>query len=333
VSVANTYTMRKALYEGLAEALEADPGVLLMGEDIGAYGGAFGVTQDLHERFPDQVLITPISENSFVGTALGAAMTGLRPVVEIMFMDFITLAMDQLVNHAAKVRYMYNGQYATPMVVRTPFGGGRGYGPSHSQSLESWFMSVAGIKMVCPSTPADAKQLLTAAIADDGPVLFLEHKLLYGVEGPRTSGHSEGSAPSPAEIGRAAIRRSGDDVTLISYGLMCHTTERLAEGLEAEGISCEVIDLRTLKPLDCDTLHASVRKTGRAVTVEEGNRTGGVGAEVAALLAEDCLENLRGRVVRVGSADAPLPAGATLEQAVMPQLEDVVEGVRRALEW
>jgi pyruvate/2-oxoglutarate/acetoin dehydrogenase E1 component len=334
VSVAGAYTVRKALYEALAEALEWDPAVVLMGEDIGPYGGAFGVTQDLYERFPDQVLITPISENSFVGTALGAAMTGLRPIVEIMFMDFITLAMDQLVNHAAKVRYMYDGQYATPMVVRTPFGGGRGYGPSHSQSLESWFMSVAGIKTVCPSTPADANQLLRAAIADDGPVLFLEHKLLYGVEGPAPRGGSNGGPPpARAEIGRAAVRRTGDDITLISYGLMCRTCEQLAEGLAREDVSCEVIDLRTLKPLDRATLYASVHKTGRAVIVEEGNRTGGVGAEVAALLAEDCLESLRGRIVRVGSGDAPLPAAPLLERAVMPQLEDVVDAVRRAFEW
>lgn len=321
-----TTTIRHALYEALAESMDADPMVTLMGEDIGSYGGAFGVTQDLWERFPEQVLITPISENSFVGTALGASMTGLRPVVEIMFMDFITLAMDQLVNHASKVRYMYDGQYETPFVVRTAFGGGRGYGPSHSQSLESWFMSVAGLKTVCPSTPADAKRLLLESIADPGPVLFLEHKLLYGVEGPIDDEH-------PAELGRAAVRRVGEDITVISYGWMCRAALQLAEGLEEEGVSCEVVDLRTLKPLDHETIYASVRKTGRVVILEEGNRTGGVGAEIAALLAEECLESLRGRIVRVGAADVPLPAAPSLERAVLPQLEDIVDACRRAFVW
>ena len=244
-------------------------------------------------------------------------------------MDFITLAMDQLVNHASKVRYMYDGQYAAPMVVRTAYGGGRGYGPSHSQSLESWFMSVAGLKTVCPSTPDDAKGLLLAAIADDDPVLFLEHKLLYGVEGPVGG---PGAPPVPP-IGRAVVRRPGDDVTVIAYGWMCRAAEQLAEGLETEGVSCEVVDLRSLKPLDRETIAASVRRTGRAVVLEEGNRTGGVGAEVAAFLAEECLENLRGRVVRVGAADVPLPAAPSLERAVLPQLEDVVDACRRAFAW
>ena len=325
----------QAVAKALHDSLEADPTVMVLGEDIAAAGGSFKATRGLLDTFgPQRVLDTPISESSIVSAAVGAALTGMRPVVEIMFMDFIALAMDQLVNHAAKVRYMYNAQYATPMVVRTPFGGGRGYGPSHSQSLESWFMSVAGIKVVCPSTPADAKQLLAAAIADNGPVLFLEHKLLYGEEGPRPTAVSDGPSPSaPAEIGSAAVRRVGHDITLISYGLMCRTVEGVANALDGEGVSCEVVDLRTLKPLDSETLRASVRKTGRAVIVEEGNRTGGVGAEVAALLAEDCLESLRGRVVRVGSADAPLPAAPALEQAVMPQVEDIVDAVRRAFEW
>ncbi|MFN2432970.1 MAG: alpha-ketoacid dehydrogenase subunit beta [Gemmatimonadota bacterium] len=328
-----TISIKQALYEALAEALETDPRVILMGEDIGPYGGAFGVTQDLWRRFgPERVIITPISENSFVGTALGASMTGLRPVVEIMFMDFITLAMDQLVNHAAKVRYMYDGQYHAPLVVRTAFGGGRGYGPSHSQSLESWFLSVAGLKTVCPSTPADARGLLLQAIADDDPVLFLEHKLLYGEEGPvgSATGSAEDAVPP---IGRAVVRRPGEDISVIAYGWMCRAAQQLAEGLETEGVSCEVIDLRSLKPLDRETLAASVSRTGRAVILEEGNRTGGVGAEVAAFLAEECLESLRGRVVRVGAADVPLPAAPSLERAVLPQLEDIVDACRRAFAW
>lgn len=323
---AATYTVRRALYETLAEALESYPSVVIMGEDIGPYGGAFGVTDDLHLRFPERLITTPISENSFVGAALGASMTGLRPVVELMFMDFVTLAMDQLVNHAAKVRYMYDGQYAAPFVLRAPFGGRRGYGPSHSQSLESWFMSVAGVKIVCPSTPADAAGLLKAAIADDGPVLFLEHKLLYGEQGPR-------EAASACELGEAVVRRVGSDISLIAYGWMCRLAEQVAEGLDAEGLSCEVIDMRTLKPLDLDTLYSSVRKTGRVAILEEGNKTGGVGAEVAARIAEDCLEHLRGRVVRVGAADAPVPAAAALERAVLPQLEDIVAACRRAFVW
>ncbi|HEX6583966.1 MAG TPA: alpha-ketoacid dehydrogenase subunit beta [Thermoleophilaceae bacterium] len=321
-----TYTVRRALYETLAEALESDPSVVLMGEDIGPYGGAFGVTGDLYLRFPERLITTPISENSFVGAALGASMTGLRPVVELMFMDFVTLAMDQLVNHAAKVRYMYDGQYAAPLVLRAPFGGRRGYGPSHSQSLESWFMSVAGIKTVCPSTPADAAQLLKAAIADDGPVLFLEHKLLYGEEGPRPDA-------SAAALGKAVVRRVGSDISLVAYGWMRRMAEQVAEGLAAEGLSCEVIDLRTLKPVDRDTVFASVRKTGRVVILEEGNKTGGVGAEVAACIAEECLEHLRGRVVRVGAADAPVPAAPKLEQSVLPQLEDIVAACQRAFAW
>jgi pyruvate/2-oxoglutarate/acetoin dehydrogenase E1 component len=336
VSAPRTISIRQALYEGLAEALESDPSVILMGEDIGPYGGAFGVTQDLWRRFgPGRVIITPISENSFVGTALGAAMTGMRPVVEIMFMDFVTLAMDQLVNHASKIRYMYDGQYRAPMVVRTAFGGGRGYGPSHSQSLESWFLSVAGLKTVCPSTPADAKGLLLASIADDDPVLFLEHKLLYGEEGvvDGAGGGNGGGGSAVPPIGTAVVRRPGDDISVIAYGWMCRAAQQLSEGLAAEGVSCEVIDLRSLKPLDRETLAASVRKTGRAVVLEEGNRMGGVGAEIAAFLAEECLESLRGRIVRVGAADVPLPAAPALERAVLPQLEDIVDACRRAFTW
>lgn len=313
-----TLTYREALYEALLEEMEADPSVILVGEDFVA-GGAFGVVGDLPERFgPERVIRTPISENSYVGLAVGAAMTGLRPVVEIMFMDFITLAMDQLVNHAAKIHYMYAGQYRVPLVLRTPAGAGRGYGASHSQSLEGWLIQVPGLKVVAPSEPADAKGLLKAAIRDDNPVVFIENKLLY----PKKGEVPDGLDTIP--LGRARICRAGDDITVVTYGRMVDLALQAAAILAEEDVFCEVVDLRTLKPLDVETLFGSVRRTGRLVFVEEG--TGGIGAEVCARVAEHCLPYLKGRPVRVAARDVPIPSAGPLEERVIPQVSDIING-------
>ena len=313
-------TYRDALYEALKEEMERDDSVVMIGEDF-ASGGAFGVAGDLPDLFGrERVIRTPISENGFIGVSVGAAMTGLRPVAEIMFMDFMTLAMDQLVNHAAKIHYMYAGQYSVPLVVRTPAGAGRGYGASHSQSLESWLIQVPGLKVVAPSDPADAKGLLKSAIRDDNPVVFIENKLLY----PK-----KGTIEDDAEIiplGVARVRRFGDDITIVSYGRMLDMALEAAEILAEEGVECEVIDLRTLKPLDMATLLNSSARTGRFVFVEEG--TGGVGAEVAARVVEELPGT---RVVRVAAKDAPIPSSGPLEQHVIPQVEDIINGCLNSL--
>ena len=317
-------TFSGAVRRALREELARDERVFLLGEDIGAYGGAFGVTQGLLDEFgPERIVECPISENSFVGLAVGAAMTGLRPVVEIMFMDFITLAVDQIVNHAAKLRYIYNGQVSVPMVIRTPAGGGRGYGASHSQSLEAMFLSVPGLKIVAPYTPAQALGLLKSAVRDDDPVLFIEHKRLYARRGETPDG--EFLLP----LGRAEVLRPGDDVTLVSYGAMLDVCGHALE--QVPDVSAEVINLLTLSPLDMETIVRSVRKTGRLVVAEEGVKFGGVGAEIAALAAEACIEHLNGPVVRVGAPKVPLPASRPLEDAVLPKAADVVAAVRRCM--
>ena len=313
--------LRRALREGL----ERDPRLIVMGEDIREYGGAFAVTRGLYESFPDRVINTPISENSFVGVAVGAAMAGMRVVVELMFMDFVTLAMDQIVNHAAKIHYMYDGQLRVPIVLRMPFGGHRGYGPSHSQSLASWFMSVPGLKVVAPSSPSHAAALLTAAIRDDDPVLFLEHKLLYG---RRLDGEPEDTA----RLGQARVVRPGADVSVITYAHGVHLALQAAGALAADGIDAEIVDLVSLKPYDAETVFASVRKTGRAVFLEEGVKTGGVMAEVCSAVAETCLYDLDGRLVRVGARDLPIPAAIDAEALVLPSVADVVRAAHAACE-
>jgi len=315
-------TYAEAIRAALVEEMERDPRVLLLGEDIARYGGAFRVTHDLADAFgPERVINTPISENSFVGVAVGAALTGLRPVVEIMFMDFITLAMDQIVNHAAKLRYIYGGQASVPLVVRCPAGAGRGYGASHSQSLEAWFLHTPGLKVVAPSSPRDAHGLLKTAIRDDNPVIFLENKLLYGVKGEVPA-----DAPVPP-LGQAAVVRAGEDVTLVAYSRMVSLALAAAETLDGAGISAEVLDLRTLVPLDADALLASVAKTRRAVLVEEDTRRGGVGAEVAALLAERAFGTLDSPVRRVACEDVPIPCSPALEEAVLPSVGKIVAAV------
>ncbi len=315
-------TYAEAIRHALIEEMERDERVILLGEDIALYGGAFRVTRGLARKFgSERVINTPISENSFVGVAVGAALMGLRPVVEIMFMDFIALAMDQMVNHAAKLHYIYGGQARVPLVVRTPAGAGRGYGASHSQSLEAWFVHTPGIKVVAPSTPRDAHGLLKAAIRDDNPVLFVESKLLYGVKGQVPD--SDEVVP----IGRAAVAREGGDVTLIAYSRMTSLALDAAAGLEKQGIQCQVLDLRTLSPLDEEAIAASVAKTSRAVIVEEDTLRGGVGAEVAAVIADRCFGSLDSPVRRVACADAPIPCSPTLEAALLPSVEKIVAAV------
>jgi len=311
-----------ALREALIEEMERDERVFLLGEDLGAYGGAFKVTQGLLERFgPERVRDTPISENSIVGVATGAAVLGMRPVAEIMFMDFLALAMDQLVNHAAKFYYMYGQQRPIPLVVRTPAGGGRGYGPTHSQSLEAWLLHTPGLKIACPATPADAKGLLKTAIRDDNPVMFIENKLLYGQKGEVPAG--EYLVP----FGQARIAREGEHVTLVTYSRMVGEAEAAAAMLAEQGVELEVIDLRTLCPLDLDTVLASVAKTGRVALVEEGTCTGGVGAELGLRIVEQAFFDLEAPLLRIAGADVPIPCSTVLEKAVLPDRHTIAVAV------
>lgn len=317
-----------ALRQALTEEMERDPRVFLLGEDIGEYGGCFGVTRGLLKQFgPERVRDTPISENSVVGAAIGAAMMGMRPVVELMFMDFLTLAMDQLVNHAAKFHYIYDGQVRVPLVLRVPSGAGRAYGATHSQTLDAWLLNVPGIKVVAPAFPEDAKLLLKSAIRDDNPVVFVENKVLYSYQDV-VDDHAE-----PLPLGLARIVRTGRDITLISYSRMLHETLRAAERLERQGISAEVVDLRTLWPLDEDTLVASARKTGRAMVIEEGVKRWGVGAEIAARLHAECFGGLAAPVARLGAADIPIPCSAPLEAMAIPNPETIAAGILQVLDY
>jgi len=312
---------REALNEALREEMQEDESVFLMGEDIGVFQGAFKVTKGLLEEFGERrVRDTPISENTIVGMGVGAAMVGLRPVVELMTVNFSLLAMDQIVNHAASVRYMFGGQVSCPMVIRMPGGAGHQLGPTHSHSFEAWYLHVPGLLVAVPSTAADAKGLLKAAIQDDNPVIFIEHETLYGQKGevPENGG--------PSRFGEAAIRREGDDVTVVGISRMAITAEKAAETLASEHeIDAEVIDPRTLRPLDLDTIVESVKKTNRAVIVEEGWPHGGVGANLAALIQEQAFDWLDAPVMRVTGADVPMPYSKPLEQASFPHEEHVVQ--------
>lgn len=318
---------REALYEALKEELSRDENVILLGEDITVYSGAFGVTKDLWKLFgKDRVINTPISENSFVGVACGLAAMGMRPVVEIMFMDFITLACDQIINHAAKLPFIYAGQLQLPVVIRTPIGAGRGYGASHSQSLERLFMGIPGIKIVSPYTAYDAKGLLKSAIRGKDLVLFIEHKALYS---------NESEVPEEEyllDLEKAVVLRPGKDITLIGYSKMLDLCLDVAN-LLSEEIDIEVIDLRSLRPIDISTISESVRKTGRVVFVEEGPKTGGIGSEVCSQIIENCLEYLNGRVVRVGAEEIPIPSSRCLEDMVIPDKNKIIEGIRKAISW
>ena len=314
----------EAIREGLTQAMEADERVFLFGEDVGVYGGAFGVSGDLVHRFgKERVIDTPISELGLAGAAVGAALTGMRPVLEIQFSDFVTLAMEQVVNQAAKIRFMFGGKASVPMVVRLPGGSGTGAAAQHSQSLEAWFAHVPGLKVVQPSTPHDAKGLLLAAIDDPNPVLIFEHKLLYKTKGPVPG------APYRVPIGSAIVRRPGRDVTIVAASIMALRAAAAAERLATDGIDAEVIDLRSLRPIDFPTIAESVRKTHRLLIVYEGVKTMGIGAEISAQVAEsEVFDFLDAPIVRLGGADSPIPYNPVLEKAAVPQENDIVDAAR-----
>ena len=312
-------TYAQAINEAMSFEMRRDENVFLMGEDVGLYGGAFGVSVGMFEEFGAQrVKDTPISEAAIAGAAAGAAVTGMRPIAEIMFSDFITISMDQLVNQAAKMRYMFGGKAKVPMVLRAPSGSGTGAAAQHSQSPEAWFCNAPGLKVVIPSTPADAKGLLIAAIRDDNPVLFLEQKLLY-----RTKGDvPEGEYVVP--LGQAKVHREGTDITIITYGRMLPMCMQVAVELEKEGISAEIVDPRTLVPLDKETLIASAKKTGRVLIVHEACQTGGFGGEISAVIASsDAFFYLDAPIMRYGGLDVPIPYCPELEKNVVPTLDNV----------
>jgi len=313
----------QALNEALREEMDRDSSVFVMGEDIGIYGGSYGVTRGLYKDYgPERVRDTAISEAAIVGAGIGAAMTGMRPCVEIMYIDFMTIAMDQLVNQGAKVRYMFGGKAKVPLVVRTQGGAGRGLAGQHAQSLEAWFLHVPGLYVVMPSTPYDAKGLLKSSIRDDNPVLFIEHKLLYGTKGEVPEG--EWTVP----IGKADIKRQGKDVTIVTYSRMVLVSLNAAERLAKEGIDCEVVDLRTLRPMDKETILNSVRKTGKVVVVSEGCYTGGAAAEIGMVIMENAFDNLDCPVKRVCAVEVPPPMSPVLVNAMIPNEERVIEAVK-----
>jgi len=318
---------REALREALREEMRRDPTVFLLGEDIGRYwGGAFKVTDGLAEEFGEErVRDTPISESAIIGTAIGAAITGMRPVAEIMFGDLTALAMDQIANQAAKARYMFGGQVKVPLVIRTPFGAGVHIAAHHSQSLEAWFMHVPGLYVAVPSTPHDAKGLLKTAIRCNNPVFFCEHKLLYPIEGEVPE--DEYTVP----FGMADIKIEGTDVTIVATLYMVHKALNAAGELEREGINAEVVDPRTLTPLDKQAIIKSVKKTGRIVIVSEDCRTAGVSAEIAALVAEEALDYLDAPIKRVAEPDTPIPFSPPLEQYVIPDEKAVIKAVKEVV--
>jgi len=317
-------TYREALREALREEMLRDKTVFVLGEDVGRYWhGAFNVTKGLAEEFGDErVRDTPISESAIIGVATGAAITGMRPVAEIMFGDLSALAMDQIANQAAKLRYMFGGQTNVPVVIRTPFGAGVNIASHHSQSLEAWFMHVPGLKIAMPSTPYDAKGLLKTAIRDDDPVMFFEHKLLYPIEGPVPE--EEYTIP----FGVADVKREGENVTIVATLYMVHKALAAAKMLSKEGIDAEVIDPRTIVPLDKQAIVNSVKKTGRIVIVTEDCKTGGVSAEIAAVVAEEALDYLDAPIKRVAEPDTPIPFSPTLEQFVIPNEKSIVKAVK-----
>ena len=321
-----TITFTQILRETLAAELRRDPSVFLMGEDIGVYGGSFGVTRGLIDEFgPQRVRDTPISEQALTGVAIGAAVAGQRPVIEIMFMDFITLAVDQLVNMAAKLHPIYGR--TCPLVVRTPPGGGRGYGATHSQSLERLFAGIPGIKIAAPSNATDASGLLQTAIRDNNPVLFLEHKLLY----PQRF-ECEDALPQPIPFGAAKTVREGTDVTIVAWSFMAHLARQAAAVLADGGIEAEIIDLLTLNPLDIGTVVESAKRTGRVMIVEEGPKTGGFAAEIAAQVFEHASDYLEKPIRRLASPDFPIPSAKNLEAACIPSVPEIVALARELVE-
>jgi pyruvate/2-oxoglutarate/acetoin dehydrogenase E1 component len=317
-------TYLEAVREALIQEMRHDPTVFILGEDVGIYGGAFGVTQGMLEEFgPERIRDTPISEAAIAGAATGAALMGMRPVMEIMFMDFLTISMNQLVNQAAKMRFMFGGKASIPLVCRAPAGSGTGAAAQHSQSLEAWFVHTPGIKVVAPSTPADVKGLLVASIRDSNPVIFMEHKLLYRMKGPV----SEDLYTVP--LAEADVKREGRDLTIIAYSIMVPRALEAAEQLATEGIEVEVVDPRTLNPLDAETIVRSVSKTGRVLIVHEAPVTGGVGAELAAVIADsEAFDYLDAPIRRLAGRNVPIPYNRTLEAAAVPQVEDIVATAR-----
>jgi pyruvate dehydrogenase E1 component beta subunit len=316
--------MREALRDAMAEEMRRDESVYVIGEDVGVFQGAFKVTEGLLDEFGEKrVRDTPISENTIVGVGVGSAMGGLRPIVELMTVNFSLLAFDQIINHAAAIPYMFNGQVTVPMVIRMPGGGGHQLGPTHSHSFEAIFLQIPGLLVACPSTPADGKSLLKASIRDDNPVIFIEHETLYGARGDVRDGDGDGDRL--LRFGEAAIRREGTDVTIIGMLRMAHIAEQAAKTLSHEhDVEAEVIDPRTLRPLDLDTILESVRKTNRLVVVEEGWPHGGVGANIAALVQEQAFDHLDAPVQRVTGADVPMPYSKRLEQSAIPHAEHIV---------
>ncbi|MCY7501296.1 alpha-ketoacid dehydrogenase subunit beta [Bacillus pumilus] len=314
----------EAVREAMSQEMRENQDVFILGEDIGVYGGAFGVTRGMIEEFgPERVRNTPISEAAIAGGAVGAALTGMRPILELQFSDFITIAMDQLVNQAAKTRYMFGGKGKVPLVVRTPAGSGTGAAAQHSQSLEAWMAHIPGLKVVQPSTAYDAKGLLKAAMDDDNPVIFYEHKLLY-----KTIGEVP-EEPYSIPLGKADVKRSGKDITIVATAIMVHKALEAAKELEAEGIDVEIIDPRTLVPLDEETIIESVKKTGKCIVVHEAVKRGGYGGEIASMIAEsEAFDYLDAPIKRLGGLAVPIPYNPTLEKAVIPQVPDIIEAAK-----
>ena len=318
---------RQAIREAMAEEMVRDERVFLMGEDVGVLGGVYGVSKGMLEQFgPERILDTPLAEAAIAGGGLGAALVGMRPIVEIMTINFMTIAMDQTVNQAAKMRYIFGGKATVPLVIRTQGGGGRNAAAHHSQSLEAWFVHVPGLKVVMPSTAYDVKGLLKTSIRDDNPVMFIEHILLYNTKGPVPE--EEYTIP----LGQADIKREGTDITVVATSLMVHKALEAAEELAAEGISLEIVDPRTLVPMDTETILSSVRKTGRLLVVHEACRTGGIAGEIMAVVVENAFDCLRAPPRRVGALDVPIPYSTVLEKAALPDETDIAEAARAVME-
>ncbi|NMC80552.1 MAG: alpha-ketoacid dehydrogenase subunit beta [Chloroflexi bacterium] len=319
-------TMVQAINNALDIAMAEDEKVFVLGEDVGRMGGDFGVTRGLFDKYGgERVRDTPLSEAAIIGSAVGAAMVGMRPVPEIMFADFLTECYDQIVNNAAKMHYMFDGQYKAPIVIRTAVGAGFGGGPHHSQSVEGWFMNVPGLVIVAPSSPYEAKGLLISSIEDDNPILFLEHKALYRGKGEVP----EGKYTLP--LRKAQVVRQGQDVTVVSCMKMLHESLAVAEQLAGEGVSVEVVDLRTLRPWDSETVLDSVAKTGRAVVVNEAPKMGGLGADVSATISEEAFSHLKAPVKRVCGLDTPIPFSLLLEKIILPTQETIRQGIQGVL--
>lgn len=317
--------MRDALHDALHEEMARDETILILGEDVIAHGGPYAITRGIHEKFPGRIRQTPISEAAIVGMAVGSALCGMRPVAEIMYVDFITCAMDEVVNQMAKVRYMFGGQTDVPVVLRLPSGSARLIAAQHSQSLEAWFLHVPGLQVVVPSTPYDAKGLLKTALRGKDPVIFMEYKRLYTIEGEVPA--SDYTIP----FGQADVKRQGSDVTIVATGPMVVKALEAADVLAGEGIQVEVVDPRTLVPFDKATVFASVRKTNRVIVTDEEVKRGGASAEIASLIAEECFDDLDAPVKRVAAADVPMPFSPELEKLVVPTASRLVDAVRELL--